>query len=375
MPNPQDPRKSSNPGSVNEQIQDRVIRHLLFLTRLQSGEAKWMREQIQKMLPDLTGRISAVVDRMDQLRTGSTLNAKQIQALEAFSSRFTERMSRSVGQIQRRMMERIFEIARSEIEFEVRLMQKVTPIEIQLATPKANEIEDLVLAQPLDGRPLEEWFTSMTDSTRTRVLKEIREGMVSGESVDEIVRRIRGTRAANFKDGVLSTTTRHAESIVRSAVIHASSQATAEMYRKNKDIIKGAKWVSTLDARTCTQCMSLDGTFIDLDVGPWPPAHVSCRCTMTPILKSWEELDIDLEESEPGTRSSMDGQVPEDFVYNDWLQRQPNDVVVEALGRTRAKLYQDGGLSVTSFVDRRGRLFTLEELRERENDVFEELGI
>jgi len=51
------------------------------------------------------------------------------------------------------------------------------------------------------------------------------------------------------------------------------------------------------------------------------------------------------------------------------------DTVREALGGTRAKLFAAGGLKVTSFTDRRGRLFNLKELRRREADVFDRLNI
>ena len=51
------------------------------------------------------------------------------------------------------------------------------------------------------------------------------------------------------------------------------------------------------------------------------------------------------------------------------------DTVKEALGPTRAKLFAAGGMEVSSFVDRRGRLLTLAELRTREADVFDRLNV
>jgi hypothetical protein len=51
------------------------------------------------------------------------------------------------------------------------------------------------------------------------------------------------------------------------------------------------------------------------------------------------------------------------------------DVVREALGEKRAKLFAAGGVSVDRFVDRRGRQLTLKQLRERERSAFEAAGV
>ena len=105
----------------------------------------------------------------------------------------------------------------------------------------------------------------------------------------------------------------------------------------------------------------------------------NCRSSLTPITKSWRELGIPAKELAPGTRASMNGQVPADTTYNQWLRGrvQAGDMgtVREALGPSRAKLFAAGGLDVTAFTDRRGRLFTLEQLRRREPDVFERFNI
>src|SRR5690606_24421489 len=96
--------------------------------------------------------------------------------------------------------------------------------------------------------------------------------------------------------------------------------------------------------------------------------------TMVPVTKSWRELGIDLDEFEPSTRASMNGQVPETMSYGEWLRKQSASVQDEALGPTRGKLFRAGKLDVDRFVNRAGDQWTLDELRQREQEAFRKAG-
>ncbi len=146
---------------------------------------------------------------------------------------------------------------------------------------------------------------------------------------------------------------------------HISSQAREITFAGNEDIIKGVQWVSTLDARTTEICMSLDGQVFSIGEGPRPPAHVGCRSSIIPVLKSWKELGINLKEAPPGTRASMDGQVADTVTYPDWLKDQPASVQDEALGPARAELFRDG-VPIERFVDDRFNPLTLDQIKTRE---------
>ena len=73
-------------------------------------------------------------------------------------------------------------------------------------------------------------------------------------------------------------------------------------------LLRGSRLLCALDERTCITCLELDGR---LDAPPHP-IHEGCRCTTVPVLKTWRELGIDLDEMPVGTRASAIGQVAAD---------------------------------------------------------------
>jgi SPP1 gp7 family putative phage head morphogenesis protein len=371
----QDPRRISNPGTANEAIQDRMIRHLLYLTRLATGEAGWMDERIMReYIPAIENEAAQLVNRLTSQGQPGVLTERQTRDINTFARDVGAASAALMTDIRSRYLDRLVEIARSEVQFELGLFRSAIPVELNFSVPSDDQLRMLLANQPFDGQPLSDWFTDLDARTIRNVTGAVRQGMIEGESMDAIMRRIRGTRAGNYTDGVLSTTRHHAESLARSGVIHSSNQATNQMYRENDDLIKAVKVVATLDSRTCQTCAGYEeGGPYEVENHPTPPFHPNCRCVTVPVFKSWREMGIDLDEAPPGTRSSMDGQVPEDLTYNQWLKRQPREVVEEALGPTRARLFLDGDLSVSAFTDRTGRSFTLEELWGRERDIITEV--
>ncbi len=65
--------------------------------------------------------------------------------------------------------------------------------------------------------------------------------------------------------------------------------------------------------------------------------------------------------------------MPKDVSYGDWLRKQPKAVQQEVLGVKKAKLFNEGGLSIDKFQDSTGKTYTLDELRQRERDVWDKV--
>jgi SPP1 gp7 family putative phage head morphogenesis protein len=215
-----------------------------------------------------------------------------------------------------------------------------------------------VQSRPFQGRFLREWLSEAEEGAAKRVRDAIRIGVVEGETIDKIVRRVRGTRVLKYKDGALEISRRSAEAMVRTAVTHTSNVATQATLEANSDILDGIIWVSTLDSRTTIICAGLDGKTFPLSSGPRPPAHINCRSTILPNIKG---TDIRALAERP--------------TFEAWLTKQPPEVQADILGATRLRLWKAGEIKLEGFTDSKQRVLTLEQLRARNAAAFEKAGV
>jgi hypothetical protein len=101
----------------------------------------------------------------------------------------------------------------------------------------------------------------------------------------------------------------------------------------------------------------------------------NCRSSSVPVVKSWKELGIDIDDATPSTRASLDGQVPAEQTYGEWIKKQSAARQDQVLGPTRGALLRNGGVAVDMFYTDRGRFLTLKELAERNERAFAKAGV
>nr|WP_256433560.1 minor capsid protein [Myxococcus sp. CA040A] len=235
-------------------------------------------------------------------------------------------------------------------------------------------------------------------------------GVVEGKTTQQMVREVVGSRAKSYTDGVLEISRRSAETLVRTAVNHVSTQAREEVLQANADIVKYVRIVATLDGRTTLGCMALDGKTFPVREGRRPPFHPGCRTTTSPVIdgvrlvgdrptvtdtRTRRQREIDFRadakakagevrwkgmseaerraaigrQREKWTRENIGG-VPKGLSYEDWLRRQSTAFQDEVLGPTRGKLFREGGLALGRFTDASGKTLTLEQLHQVEAAAF-----
>lgn len=354
--------------TTNQVIEDELTERDVELERYRRG-------LVTRLFGFLARVEEDIVNRVNSLDPTSVRTAYQEGRTARLIAEVQKRIDRYAEMLDEKLVPELEELARNEAAFGVKVLSEVPPVLLDVVAPATVTLRAAVMSRPFQGRLLREWVREHPAHVRARLRGAIRQGVAQGETVDQIVRRIRGTRANSYRDGVMEINRRGAEAMVRTAVNHVVSSARQETYAANEDLIKGVKWVSTLDSRTSQACMGLDGRVFPLDKGPRPPAHVNCRSSTVPIVKSWKELGIPLGEAPAGTRASMDGQVPEKQTYNTWLRKRSRAFQDEVLGKTRADLYREGGLTLDKFIDSSGRAYTLEELRRRVPDAFRRAGL
>jgi len=379
-------------ASVNEQLLDRAVRHSTFLQQFNTQQANELLEFMNtKMIPDL---LKQVGKRLTSVPTGKRTPSKtETKRLVSLADANKQLVRAGFVTMKKDFTGNMKSFALSEAEFQVRLLKESMPIQFDFQVPNLTQLNKIVTTTPLRGRVLGRWFDDLSVSTVNKINSEIRIGLSLGEDVEAIVRRLKGTAANKFTDGVLNIPRRHIRTIVRTTASDISNLAREETYRQNSDVIDKVKYIATLDVRTTPICASLDNQVFDVGIGPRPPMHHQCRSTTVPITKSWKELGIKLRELPPGTRpqqllsktsvkqltrrgvtkkeikiirSELNGQVPADLSYTQWLRQQPVAIQNEALGPTRAVLFRQGKVPIDKFVDSTFRTLTLEQLQAKE---------
>ena len=76
-----------------------------------------------------------------------------------------------------------------------------------------------------------------------------------------------------------------------------------------------------------------------------------------------------------GRVRELTGQVPANVNYETFLRRQSVEFQEDVLGKTKARLFRRGDLSLDKFVNRRGDELTLQELARREAQAFRDAGL
>jgi SPP1 gp7 family putative phage head morphogenesis protein len=343
------------PHTVNAEILDRIIAHAVDLEGYKTYEVRQLVSFLNSVIePELVAQIQKYAGREMTLRR-----------LMALRQAVKEILVAGYQQLGRDFTDDMHELAALESQWNVRAWAAALPVSLSFVAPSTAALREMIRQAPVEGRFVKEWLTDLAPETLARVNQQIMIGVTTGESIDEIVRRIAGTRASQYRDGILNRSRRDIDLLVRTSVSGVSNNVRQLTYRLNRNVVTGWMFVATLDLRTCTVCAGLDGERYDIDTGPMPPAHGRCRCTTTPVLASWQELGLDLAEAPESTRASLDGQVPDRVKFPAWLARRSAADQDRVLGPTRGRMYRRGAIRFADFAsaEDRTRLLTLEELR------------
>jgi SPP1 gp7 family putative phage head morphogenesis protein len=360
--------------AANQAILDATIRHAVFLEQLKSGE-------VAKFAPFLKEIDRALRDRLTRADL-TEYTAKRLQTLlDEVDSLLLGIFNRYSEQLNLDLVD----LANYEAQFEATSLSRAAPVgfTFDALLPVASAIRAAILTNPLSvrgadgGKLLDTFIKGFTTTERQRLTGTIRQGFFEGRTNFQIIKDIRGTKAAGYNDGVLATTNRNAGAIIRTAVQHVATQARMETLKANPDVVQSVEWVSTLDSKTTAQCRTLDKRRFKLTEGPRPPIHINCRSTVVAVT-NFSALF-----GKGATRASVGGsgakQVRADQSYYDWLKAQPAAFQEKAIGPTRAKLFRDGGLSAERFselqLDRQFLPITLDQMRKLEPLAFARAGI
>jgi SPP1 gp7 family putative phage head morphogenesis protein len=328
--------------TANSLLNDGLISHQIGLSRLSSSTITQLISELKVAHEEVTNQIAGRMARRAKLgkETGPEVVRRLRELERSIKATLTEAWA-----VQKKTLGSGFSgLAQYEVDYMINLLNKSTPLAVGWTRPSKELLESIVKFQPVEGKLIGEYMKKLGTDELAAVTGAVRTGMLLGESTDMIIDRV---------DKAFDVSYRHAASWIRTATNEVSNSARKTLYAANTDVVKATQWVSTLDLRTTPICQALDGETWTLNpaggykVGsyghptpPGPPAHFNCRSTLAPVLKSWKELG--LKDPPPGTRASMDGQVPATETYRDFLNRKiktDRPAVDKLLGKKRAAFY------------------------------------
>ena len=377
--------------TANEDYFDGQIRKQIALRMFSDGEAR----QLTTLLNTARNELNEFLRNSDpsdfqKSRVGRLLTEIRLTRRALFNDIRDETISN---------LERM---ARVDVRGEIALLNGTLPFAINFATPSPEVLSSIVRNNLFLGKTTSDWFRNIESRDSERIRDAINLGITQGETRQQITRRVIGTRANRYADGVVDISRRNAEAIVRSAINFTTNSARDQFYKDNSRYISVLRWTATLDGRTSTICRAYDGAFTTPDgsrlpsqyranalrpQGARPPAHVNCRSVMIAIVNGAEIVGerttvvetIDGQarrysfRAEARRRGISEARLRRDYVqreigalpatadYDSFLRRQTVEFQDSILGVRKGQLFREG-LSLRQFVNETGRTLRIAEL-------------
>ena len=393
-------------ATSNDEYRDAVLRHQIGIRRFSAGLNKRVAELLEENDRDLVEKLRVRLGRFKGQEIDFT--SKKWKDLIA---KITFERRESLLEAENMITPELKTLAVIEGAREINLLTESIPIQFTFNEIPDSQLKAIVTEKPFFGHRMKEWFSALSNTDRSRVTRSIQLGMIQGESINNIVRRVAGTRANSFKDGDLSIARRDARTIVTTAVNHVSNTARDEVWEENTDVVPAKIWTATLDGHTSAICRKNDGKGAPVGKNKLPdgvkpldpinstlPAHPNERSVWTGYIDGLqmlgsrpfvltsrnEKIDFRKMAREQG-RSIKEvradwakrhiGEVPAQTNYPEFLKRQAVEFQEDVLGKTKATLFRKGDLSLDEYVDSVGNEITLKQLAATKPEAFMRAGL
>lgn len=366
-------------ATANEKIADAMIKQGIDLMRVEAA----LRSGINRRLTALEKELVEQIKRVEPSAPEHLRD--RVVRIEALVAQANQAFGNAYGDIEQELEDALTEVVETESRNLVKIIGGLFGIRLGLKILNQRQARSLVRQALVEGAQGRSWWRKQEGNARFNFDRALREAVYANEELSSILRRVRGSRSAGYKDGVMATNRRHATTLTRTLFTSVLNNGRLETYRANADIIKGVQWLAVLDNRTSDICKALDGQAWDLEgnrlpgtvhpfVGP-PPAHFNCRSTLIPVMKSWNSLNSSARRdvqrrlqaanlSRP-IRTSFDGKLSGDVTYESWLankDRKNPESVKKILGAGKYKLWKDGDIAFTDLIDQSWNPLTVAQL-------------
>ena len=329
--------------TANEKLQDLLLERSLILERIKGSVSNDLTKVYDELLKNISKRINE-----------SDLTIKQ-------SERLIKLLEKDLVIPYAELGNDLNALSQDESKFMLNAVNVAAGIDIATTLPTNKTINKIANASLMEGATIKNWFGSLEQSLQFDVAREVRQSIIQGKTNKEVTDALKA---------ILNTSSRNARTLALTGIATVTNQVRQQTIKENEDIFKGQKAVVTFDGKTSDICKSYSNSSWDMEgkiltgtkAFRLPGYHFLCRTILLPIIKSFRELGINLDEMKGATKASMDGQIPKDMTFDEWLKTKPKSFVESTLGKGRAELFLDGKINLSQLTDLRGNPLTIKEL-------------
>ena len=332
--------------TANEKLQDLLLERSLILERIKGSVSNDLTKVYDELLKNISKRINE-----------SDLTIKE-------SERLIKLLEKDLVIPYAELGNDLNALAQDESKFMLNAVNAAAGIDIATTLPTNKTINKIANASLMEGATIKNWFGSLEQSLQFDVAREVRQSIIQGKTNKEVTNNLKN---------ILGTSLRHSQTLARTAVSTISNDARMQTINENEDIFKGYVWKSTFDGRVRPEHLLRDGSEWGLDKKGLNekgkkysfarvPFGFNCRCILLPLIKSFRELGIDLDEVPDRVRASMDGSVPAEITASEWFKTKDKAFQKQYLGEGRYNLYKEGKISLSDLISKSGETLTIKEL-------------
>lgn len=341
------------------ELQDAILRHAIELQRLSANDEAQAVAILQQLEDELKRLVAS--------NTLSEAGKRQIDALIKQADNAIAGAYDGIGGVVD-THQLILTVSENTQEALGNIFRSTIPLTVERITSLADEVL-------IQGSPTADWWARQAEDTAFKFAAQVRQGVVNGETNEQIVSRVFGKQG---EPGIMDVAKRNVRSLVHSSIMSAANSARLATFKKNSKHLDGVRWLATLDGHTCNRCAALDGQAWDFDGQPIkgstmqfqaPPIHMNDRCVLTgvPKRKSLEDAFPGISAQIDGIRerASSQGPISGDTSFDAFFARQTPAQQDEQFGKTRAEMFRQGKITVKDLVSGTSRPLTLKQLRKK----------
>jgi len=270
--------------NIPKKIHNDAIKDQIYFEQYSNGISK----SVQNLLETAQAEIAGAIAKNDP--TAPTMTKWKAARLEKLNEDISDILDVTYNEAEKITNKALLSVGLVQADNVVNKFNSAIGVDIFTVTLTRDNVQSIVENSMIQGKVIGDWWATAKEASKAKIsaslaagTQAIQIGMVQGESIGQLVRRITGTKTT---PGIMNVSKREANALVRTSVMQVAGNTRAEVFKANADVLAGITFVATLDSRTTPICRAIDGASYDMDMKPIggkaipfpgnPPLHWQC---------------------------------------------------------------------------------------------------